>query len=135
MTSWLIVGPPGNLEIGLARRVWGLPPGYDTAMGRIAPGDTVYFYATAPVKGVVGSGVVKGTRRDQLPIWPQEIAQGEARWPMRIEFESVQVIPRDRWGTHRVAIERGRVVLQRALQRLPDALAEKLAEGLRPGFS
>ena len=124
MVYWLLVGPPDNWEIGLERGLWGLPESQEKSWGRVCPGDTVFFYATAPVKGVFGYASVEATRRDSSLVWPQEVKEGRALWPLRIEFERGVLLARTKWQNQRVLL--GRRGLQRALQRLDDERASKL---------
>ena len=130
MASWLAVGPPENWEIGLHEKLWGVPPTYEKVWGRIAPSDIVLFYATAPVKGVVGHGVVIATRREYTPIWPQEVKEGHALWPLRVQLEVRACLPRPQWESRRVAVQRQGLTLQRAFQRLDEKRAQELAEAL-----
>jgi hypothetical protein len=130
MASWLAVGPPENWEISLEKGVWGIPPTYEKAWGRVAPGDTVFFYATAPVKGVIGYGEIRATKRESTPLWPQEVKEGRALWPLRVELEVKASLPRQQWEYRRVTVQRRGLVLQRAFQRLTDARAQELLEAL-----
>jgi len=125
MSDWLAIGPVANWEIGLKKKVWAVSPAQSKTWEKVAPGDRVFFYATAPVKGLVGYGTVSRTRVDETPFWPDEKAKGHTLWPYRIEFSSVTHISIHDWETKRVAPERQGIVFQRAFQPVtPDRAAE-----------
>lgn len=131
MAHWLIIGPPANWEIGIEKKTWALSLRYEKFWARLRPGDAMLFYATAPVKGLIGSGVMSRIKKNQSLFWPQEITEGKVLWPLRIEFEEVKCIPRKKWEDNRIPVERRGITLQRALQQIPDERGGSLLQALR----
>jgi len=86
MSYWLAIGPPDNWEIGIKKKIWGVTPRHSKAWGLVEQGDTVFFYAMTPVKGLIGYGTVAKTKVDEKPFWPQEISEKQSYWPFRISF-------------------------------------------------
>lgn len=118
MAAWLLIGPAKNLELGMQRGIWGLPPRNIQRWSLIEPGDTLFFYATAPIQGIVGWGLAVDTAQDDTPLWPEE-RRGQARFPLRIVFEQTTVIPIREWQLRRVPIGAG-LVWHGAMQHLTD---------------
>jgi len=131
MATYLIVGPPGNLKIGIDGNIWGLPSTAEKSWQQLVAGDTVVFYATAPVKGVVGYAQVDSTMRDTSLLWPQEKQQGRAQWPLRIILRDIRAVPSPQWVFRRISVDRrGGLTLQRSFLRLPEDRAMKLVQGI-----
>ena len=129
MASYLVVGPPRNWGIGLEHHVWGLPSSGKHMWGRVLQGDTILFYVTAPVRGVVGYGHASSTRIEQSPVWPEEVGSGYAIWPYRIKLEIAEVLTRDRWEDHRC--KTGGLYVNKSIQVLSDRKATELTEAVR----
>jgi hypothetical protein len=57
----LVIGVPEHWETDLMEPVpvWGLKERYQTEFRVLHNGDIIWIYATAPVRGVVGVGMVK----------------------------------------------------------------------------
>ncbi len=51
-------------------------------------------------------------------MWPQELTQGYALWPMRIGLKVEICLPVTEWREKRLLVERRSLALQPALQRL-----------------
>lgn len=60
------------------------------------------FYATRPVGGVIGYGVVRTKFKQDKPLWPQEVMEGKVIWPNRFEFDVEYCLPLDKWKTNRI---------------------------------
>lgn len=118
MSFWLAIGPPKNWEIGVENQVWAVSPANSKSWEKVTPGDTVFFYATAPIKGIVGSGTVARTAVEQHPFWPEERKAGSSLWPFRIHFGMVKVLPTKDWVTKKYSPDRAGIVFQRAFQPL-----------------
>ncbi len=125
MNYWLAIGPVGNWEIGLKKKIWGLGPRYDKAWNLIEPGDMVFFYAMAPVKGLVGCGTVSKKKFDEKPLWPQEVSEKATLWPFRVLLHETLEIPNQDWVTSRVLIDRSGIVFQRSFQPIDEKRAQK----------
>ena len=67
--------------------------------------DLVFFYATAPVSGVVGFGIVRTKFRQDSPLWPAERVRNEVIWPLRFEYDFVSCLPPSSWQRSKVGEE------------------------------
>ena len=130
MNNWLAIGPADNWKLGLDGKVWGFAVRHGKAWARINPGDRLFFYATAPVKGIIGYGTVRRTFQGRSPFWPEEKKRGEILWPFRVEFSVERALPGKDWETKRLELDRRGVVFQRALQPLDAGKAGRLLKSL-----
>lgn len=131
MSYWLVIGPPDNWTFCFNNgNVWGFSPSYQRIWQSLAQGDTVLCYATRPVMGLIGYCSVRSKQEDENPFFPQEQRERKALWPLRLILSPGRIIPRDRWDTSRILLERRGVTLQRALQKLPDDRAKNIIQEL-----
>lgn len=124
MSNWLAIGPADNWKIGAKKNVWAVSSRHKKAWEQVENGDTVFFYAIAPVKGIVGYGTVGKTRVANSLFWPQEKDEGYSIWPYQISFSSMTTISVHDWETKRVVPERQGIVFQRAFQPVNDKRAK-----------
>ncbi len=69
---WLFSGPQENWEKAISHGTWGAEPGSQPAKqcwSKIRPGDIALFYATHPVKGLIGLGILKAKTKSTIQIW------------------------------------------------------------------
>ncbi|HLU99769.1 MAG TPA: hypothetical protein VKZ59_00795 [Acidobacteriota bacterium] len=116
MAYWLAIGPSENWKIGIKNKLWAVGPPQSKSWEKIEPGDTVFFYVTTPVKGLIGYGKVEKTRVKESPFWPQEKEKGHALWPFQITFSEVSCLDQEDWQAKAVHPERKGIVFQRAFQ-------------------
>jgi predicted RNA-binding protein len=127
MNYWLVVGEPKNWETAFIHKdIWGLRPSQFSLWERIQENDKVIFYATTPVKGVIGHGVVRTKFQQDKPLWPEEIEKRKVIWPLRFEFDVGSRLPQDRWTSDRLV---SKELMPRAgFQLLNEGLGAKLVE-------
>lgn len=142
---WVAVGDEANWERGLdAGQIWGLVPKHENHWARLEAGDLLLMYAKAPVKGVVGAGIIRRKFRQTVPLWKEEISEGRVIWPLRFEFDVVLLLPLEQWqglavsgrdyalphmaGISPVAPEKALPVLHELQQRVAAAAASRGAE-------
>lgn len=100
---WLVVGSPGNWETAFAHRnIWGLKETQRFLWERIGENDILLFYATQPVGGIIGHGVVRTKFKQSQPLWPQELKERKVIWPLRFEFDVVSLQVPDDWVSKKV---------------------------------
>ena len=134
---WLVVGSPKNWETAFKYgNIWGLK---DSARQKlqweqIAEGDILIFYATAPVSGVIGYGVVKTKFKQDRPLWPKEVKENRVIWPLRFEFDVEYLIPQTDWVIRKVLIEGLRSIVRGGFQEISGELAETVIRALQPGY-
>ncbi len=102
------------------------------AVERLTEGDEVFFYATAPVRGVIGFGKVRTKFVQDRPLWPKEVADHRVIWPLRFEVDTVYVLPEQEWTTKTIRMPELRWRAQGGLVPLPQELATQLRETVYP---
>jgi predicted RNA-binding protein len=103
MNYWLAVGSPKNWETAFIHRsIWGLKDTQRHLWESLQENDEVIFYATSPVKGVIGHGVVRTKFPQSSPLWPDEIKQRKVIWPLRFEFDVGFRLPQGKWTTEKI---------------------------------
>jgi hypothetical protein len=110
---WLAVGAPEHWQIAFEHgNIWGLraTPKLRALWERLSDGDGILFYATSPVSGIIGYGVVRTKFKQDKPLWPQEIREERVIWYYRFEFDVTYCLSRGLW-------ESGRVVSKRLVPR------------------
>ena len=134
---WLVVGSPRNWETAFENgNIWGLK---DSARQKlqweqIAEGDILIFYATSPVSGVIGYGVVKTKFKQDRPLWPQEIKENRVIWPLRFEFDVEYLIPQTDWVDGKVSTEELKPIVRGGFQEISGELAETVIRALQPDY-
>ena len=98
MNYWLIVGAPQNWDTAFTHgNIWGLKKTQQNLWENLSENDRVLFYATQPVGGIVGYGIVRTKFRQNKPLWPEEIRKNEVVWPLRVEFDVESCLPQKEW--------------------------------------
>ena len=134
---WLVVGSPKNWETAFKYgNIWGLK---DSARQKllweqIAEGDILIFYATSPVSGVIGYGVVKTKFKQDRPLWPKEVKENKVIWPLRFEFDVEYLIPQTDWVDGKVSMEELKPIVRGGFQEISGELAEAIIRVLQPDY-
>jgi predicted RNA-binding protein len=130
---WLAVGRPDHWKIAFEHGcIWGLKatPLQEALWRSLSEGDSVLFYATRPVGGVIGYGVVRTKFRQDKPLWPQEVKEGRVIWPNRFEFDVVYSLTQDRWKTNKVVSEK--LIPRGGFQSISQEIANEIIQLLNP---
>jgi len=132
MKYWLNVAPTNSWEESLRLGICGVPPAEINRVQwmKMQPSDIVLFYATTPVKGLIGWGRVIEKFEERIPIWPQEKRAGHALWPFRIRIAVELVIPQDDWTVKRVKLG-SYTTVQRSLMPLSETRGADLVAKLK----
>jgi hypothetical protein len=107
MKNWLVMGIPLHWETAFSQPVpiWGLKLRYQADFQAMNIGDILWFYATRPVAGVIGTGLVKDKYIDTVNlVWPDELRQKEVIWPLRFRIHVLKVLPQLNWETNNIKI-------------------------------
>jgi predicted RNA-binding protein len=100
---WLVVGSPRNWGTAFEQKnIWGLKPTQRHLWESVNEKDTLLFYVTSPVSGIIGRGIVRTKFRQDQPLWPQEIKEKKVIWPLRFEFDVERCLPLDKWQTFKI---------------------------------
>ena len=132
MKHWLNVAPTNSWEESLRLGICGVTPAEINRVQwmKVQPRDIVLFYATTPVKGLIGWGRVIERFEEQTPIWPQEKRVGHVLWPFRMRIAVEFIIPQDDWIEKRVKLDPSMSV-QRSLMPLSETLGIDLVAKLK----
>ncbi|MBA7503727.1 hypothetical protein ES706_02348 [subsurface metagenome] len=133
MNYWLAVGPLGNWEAAFKHKnIWGLTVRQKHLWESLVQADTVLFYATQPISGVIGYGTVQTKFRQSEPLWPDEITQGKVIWPLRFEFNVEYCLPPNEWKTHAKTADVLKLKAGRGFQLVDDELARQVLSQFLP---
>jgi len=105
--NWLVIGIPQNWETALSQPVpiWGLKPRFQAEFQNLKVGDILWFYATSPISGVIGIGVIKDKYVDDVNlVWEEELNKKEVFWPLRFRIHVLKVLSPSDWGKRRIKI-------------------------------
>lgn len=130
---WLAVGSPDNWKVAFEQgSIWGLraTPRQEAIWKSLSEGDYLLFYATRPVKGVIGYGIVRTKFKQDRPLWPQEVKEGRVIWPYRFEFDVEYCLPQDKWVTNRVVSEKLNPIS--GFQQIAQEVANEIVQILNP---
>ncbi|TES87986.1 MAG: hypothetical protein E3J93_04220 [Dehalococcoidia bacterium] len=103
MNYWLVVGAVKNWDTAFEHgNIWGLKKSQQHLWDTLSEGDRVLFYATQPVGGVIGHGIIRTKFRQGKPLWPEELRKHEIIWPLRFEFDVESCLPRREWNVSKI---------------------------------
>lgn len=127
---WLVVGTKQNWITAFEHgNIWGLRNTQNHLWENLNENDYVLFYATHPVSGIIGYGIVRTKFRQNEPLWPEEIRRNTVIWPLRFEFDVKSCLPQKEWKTNKLTSE---AIWPRAGFQL---LSKDVAEGLITAMS
>jgi hypothetical protein len=126
--AWIAVGSPEHWQLAFDQGgIWGLIDSHSPQWNRLERDDLVFCYAKAPISGLVGYGRVTKTFRQDRPLWPPEVQTNSVIWPLRFEFEILNLIPTATWKDARIRLEEvSPQRLQSGFLEIPLDLAAKL---------
>ncbi len=67
--------------------------------------DKLLFYATKPVGGIIGYGVIRTKFKQSKPLWPDELKEHHVIWPLRLEFDIEFCLPLEKWASEKIALK------------------------------
>jgi len=123
---WLAIGPPEYWRISFEQgSIWGLKatPRHNALWKSLSEGDYILFYATKPVGGIIGYGIVRRKFRQDKPLWPQEIEEDKVIWPNRFEFDVNYSLPQDKWKDNKIVLENLKTLVQGGFQAIKENIA------------
>jgi predicted RNA-binding protein len=120
MEIWLSTGTEENWETAISGNIWGVVEGLKHYWDRINKGDLLFFYAKAPVKGIVGVAIIENKFKQDKPLWAKELKENKVIWPYRYDFKVEFVLPRSEWETKKVSVNDLKVGIQAGLNPIKD---------------
>ncbi len=131
---WLAVGTPENWHTAFDyNNIWGLKTSQQRYWDRLIENeDLVFFYATRPVSGVFGFGIVRTKLHQITPLWPQERVENRVIWPLRFEFDVVSALLPSSWKETRIVMPELKARARSGFQEVEAAVAEELIRALPP---
>jgi predicted RNA-binding protein len=129
MNYWLVVGAKQNWVTAFEHgNIWGLRKTQQHLWDSISENDKVLFYATQPVGGIIGHGIIRTKFRQDKPLWPEEVRRHEVIWPLRFEFDVELCLPQEVWKTKKLV---SKSMWPRAgFQLLSEGIAEELISAI-----
>jgi predicted RNA-binding protein len=129
MNYWLVVGATQNWVTAFEHgNIWGLRKTQQHLWDSISENDKVLFYATQPVGGIIGHGIIRTKFRQDKPLWPEEVRRHEVIWPLRFEFDVELCLPQEVWKTKKLV---SKSMWPRAgFQLLSEGIAEELISAI-----
>lgn len=98
-----MVGSPQNWRTAFKQKnIWGLRQTQRHLWESLSETDTLFFYVTSPVSGIIGHGTVRIKFHQDQPLWPQEIKENKVIWPLRFEFNVERCLPLDKWQISKI---------------------------------
>jgi predicted RNA-binding protein len=129
MNYWLVVGARKNWDTAFKYgNIWGLRQTQQHLWESLNENDKVLFYATNPVKGIIGYGIVRTKIRQNRPLWPEEVRKNKVIWPLRFEFDVESCLPQNEWETKKLV---SKTIWPRAgFQPLSETIGEALVSAI-----
>ena len=132
-SAWTLAGSRDNWLVALEHGQWGVDEKYLQDWHALRAGDLLLFYAKRPISKLIGHAAVAGTRIDRARLWPAEFLQDAVKYPLRIEFRDVRVLPEEQW--YLKGVEAGGIVHIGGLNPLETALAVDTIAKLRDALA
>jgi len=131
MNYWLVVGSSANWKVAFENgNIWGLKETQRYLWERLNEGDTLLFYTTQPVRGIIGYGILRTKFKQDRPLWPQELLEHKLIWPLRFEFDVKSCLPLNKWTTDKLI---SKLLWPRAgFQPLSQDVGTNLVSSLKP---
>ena len=129
MNYWLAVGTKQNWDTAFEQGdIWGLKETQRHLWQSLDENDKLLFYATSPIGGIIGYGVVRTKFKQSKPLWPDELKGHKVVWPLRFEFDVEFCLPPDKWASEKIV---SKEVWPRAgFQLLSQNIGEKLVSAM-----
>jgi predicted RNA-binding protein len=130
---WVASGPPEYWKVAFEMgRIWGVIDKKYSQWKKLSSGDYILFYATKPVSGVIGYGVVRTKFRQDKPLWPREVEEGRVIWPYRFEFDVEYCLPQSEWEKRKVTSKYIAYAAIGGFQQIKEEEARKIISELVP---
>jgi len=129
---WIAAGTPEHWQVAFDMgKIWGVTDKKFTQWKKLSSGDYVLFYATKPVSGVIGYGIVRTKFKQDKPLWPREEEEKRVIWPYRFEFDVEYCLPQDKWETHKVSSKYMAAVARGGFQPVKEEEAKDIVTKFR----
>lgn len=135
--NWLVIGISRNWETALSHPVplWGLKQRYKVEFQAMMSGDVLWLYATKPVGGIIGVGMVKDKYVDPVNlVWEEELVEKKVIWPLRFRIQVLKVLPLDRWRSDCLKINDFNLFWQQGFQLLKSKQVIELVKRAERAF-
>ncbi len=119
---WLVVGSQKNWQVAFDNNnIWGLKEFRElkSLWNMLREGDGLLFYVSKPVHGIVGCGYVATKFKQTTPLWPDEVKENQAIWPLRFEFDVEYCLPLSLWKSHRYTSQDLQLISRMVFQCYP----------------
>lgn len=89
---FILVGDEDTWKVAFTYDVWGFSEKTKKYWNTVNAGDRLAFYVTAPIKKIIGFGIVEKKFTQEDLIWPDEKFFGRSIWTYRIKFSRLHVL-------------------------------------------
>jgi hypothetical protein len=129
---WIAAGPREHWQVAFETgKIWGVIDKKFAQWEKLSSGDYVLFYATKPVSGVIGYGIVRAKFKQDKPLWPREVEEKRVIWPYRFEFDVEYCLPQDKWETYKVSSNYMAAAARGGFQPVKEEEAQNIVSKLR----
>lgn len=126
MQVWISTGKPENWETAISGNIWGVNESLRHTWEKLQKGDLLFFYATKPIKGIIGVARIENKFKQDRPLWAQELKENKVIWPYRFDFKVEFLLPRLNWESRQVGTVGLKVKIIAGLSPIKDKEAVKL---------
>ncbi|MHA2062683.1 MAG: hypothetical protein ACW963_10395 [Candidatus Sifarchaeia archaeon] len=135
MASWLAVGSPENWETSFNYgNTWGLRQTQKGYWDQLSEDDLIFFYATSPVKRVIGYGKISSKFKQDRPLWPEELRKNIVIWPLRFQFDISSRFGKEEWGASGITHPDLKYRVRSGFQSLSNEISNALVEDLNSSY-
>jgi predicted RNA-binding protein len=101
---WILTGDEANWNLAVSDKLWGVREGRLKAYWeKLEKGDILLFYATSPIGGLIGLGLVESKFKQDKPLWPDEIRENRVIYPYRFGFNIIYYLVQE-WKERNINI-------------------------------
>lgn len=135
MAFWLGVGSSKNWETAFNfGNIWGLRLSQKVLWEQIAEKDVIFFYATAPIKRIIGYGKISSKFKQDKPLWPEELRKNRVIWPLRFQFDVIYRFRKEEWQTSGITHPDLLYRVRSGFQGLSKEISGRLIEELNKSY-
>jgi len=126
MQVWISTGTPENWETAISGNIWGVQESLKHTWEKLQKGDLLFFYASKPIKGIIGVARIENKFKQDKPLWAQELKENKVIWPYRFDFKVEFLLPRSNWESRQVGTVGLKVKIIAGLSPIKDKETVKL---------
>lgn len=87
VNCWILVGNEESWKTAFDKFIWGIKKIFKNRWELVKKDDLLFFYATYPIRGIIGYGIVKEKLIGKNLVWEDEKKEKKIIFPYRILFD------------------------------------------------